>query len=577
MHRLIGREVIRSALSLVRWARSERDNESCFFGRSYRRICRINYMGPPDYGGPQRASCRHFKVVGFDCEWVTEQGKRHPVALLQLCTYDGLCGLFRLGHMKTVPTSLKELLEDETIYKVGVAPKDDAKYLLEDYGVFTRSTFDIRHLVQVCGYSTGGLAALAKAHLGIILDKSWTVRCSNWDAEELTKRQINYAAADAHVAIKILVKLINSYNKKGVMSWLTKSKSFEENWNNFQDIVDKFVDSGFKSSQIIHHNGTKHTKQKKSRYPHAIRSKPLYHNCFLAAPDDELLCTIDNKKAQWYIDKGLADMVCEEPLTVKLRFEPASRMVGDVGKYYQLTKENKCVVCGKANIYIRKNVVPREYRKYFPEIMKEHSSHDVVLLCVECHRRSNIADQAVRIQLAVNCGAKISASSVNGRYIENTDLKKLRSAALALLVHSKKYALPEARRHELEAVIFQHFPEVSQITDELLNDISNSQIRYENPEYESYGLKVVKHYLEKEGGLLKLEQLWREHFLKAMKPQHLPALCCLFVLKEYECGLRMGELSVKCLLCTDDQIKIDWEEEVSLNEEQLKQIGVNWS
>ncbi|GBP04797.1 hypothetical protein EVAR_71226_1 [Eumeta japonica] len=24
-------------------------------GRSYRRICRINYMGPPDYGGSQRA------------------------------------------------------------------------------------------------------------------------------------------------------------------------------------------------------------------------------------------------------------------------------------------------------------------------------------------------------------------------------------------------------------------------------------------------------------------------------------------------------------------------------------------
>ncbi|GBP66292.1 Exonuclease 3'-5' domain-containing protein 2 [Eumeta japonica] len=454
-----------------------------------------------------------------------------------------------MSHTKfDIPSLNVELLEDETIYKVGVAPKDDAKYLLEDYGVFTRSTFDIRHLVQVCGYSTGGLAALAKAHLGIILDKSWTVRCSNWDAEELTKRQINYAAADAHVAIKILVKLINSYNKKGVMSWLTKSKSFEENWNNFQDIVDKFVDSGFKSSQIIHHNGTKHTKQKKSSYPHAIRSKPLYHNCFLAAPDDEVLCAIDNKKAQWYIDKGLADMVCEEPLTIKLRFEPVSRWAGDVAKYYQLTKENKCVVCGKANTYIRKNVVP--------QVMKEFSSHDVVLLCVDCHRNSNIADQAVRTQLALKSGAKILASSVNGRYGENTDLKKLRSAARTLLLHSKSGALPEARRHEFEGVIFQHYPEVSQITDELLKNISNTQSRYKNPEYESYGLKVVKHYLENEGGLLKLEQLWREHFLKAMKPQHLPALWSV--------------------THTEERLRIRWEEG-RLSEEQMKQIGVNWS
>lgn len=54
-----------------------------------------------------------------------------------------------------------------------------------------------------------------------------------------------------------------------------------------------------------------------------------------------------------------------EPLTVRLRFEPAGRSVGDVGRYYQLAKENKCVVCGGENSYIRKNVVPREYRRFF--------------------------------------------------------------------------------------------------------------------------------------------------------------------------------------------------------------------
>ncbi|GBP47352.1 hypothetical protein EVAR_38953_1 [Eumeta japonica] len=29
---------------------------------------------------------------------------------------------------------------------------------------------------------------------------------------------------------------------------------------------------------------------------------------------------------------------------------------------------------------------------------------------------------------------------------------------------------------------------------------------------------------------------------------------CLYDLKEYECGLRMDELSVKCLLYADDQV-----------------------
>lgn len=96
------------------------------------------------------------------------------------------------------------------------------------------------------------------------------------------------------------------------------------------------------------------------------RQKPLYTNCFLEANDGELLCTIDKKKAMWYVNKNLGEIVKEEPLTVRLNFEPAGRAVGQTGKYYQTAKENQCVVCGEAEKYNRKNVVPREYRKNFP-------------------------------------------------------------------------------------------------------------------------------------------------------------------------------------------------------------------
>lgn len=68
----------------------------------------------------------------------------------------------------------------------------------------------------------------------------------------------------------------------------------------------------------------------------------------------------------WYISKNIGEVVQEDPLTVRLKFEPAGRAVGDTGKYYQQVKENQCAVCGDAENYSRKNVVPREYRKYFP-------------------------------------------------------------------------------------------------------------------------------------------------------------------------------------------------------------------
>ena len=38
---------------------------------------------------------------------------------------------------------------------------------------------------------------------------------------------------------------------------------------------------------------------------YSARKKPLYHNCQLQAPDSQLLCTCDESKANWYIDKGL--------------------------------------------------------------------------------------------------------------------------------------------------------------------------------------------------------------------------------------------------------------------------------
>ena len=38
---------------------------------------------------------------------------------------------------------------------------------------------------------------------------------------------------------------------------------------------------------------------------YTARNKPLYHNCQLWAPDGQLLCTCDVKKALWYVEKGL--------------------------------------------------------------------------------------------------------------------------------------------------------------------------------------------------------------------------------------------------------------------------------
>lgn len=68
----------------------------------------------------------------------------------------------------------------------------------------------------------------------------------------------------------------------------------------------------------------------------------------------------------WYVHKNIGEVISESPFTVRLKFEPAGRAVGETGRYYQTAKINQCVVCGAKEKYIRKNIIPREYRKYFP-------------------------------------------------------------------------------------------------------------------------------------------------------------------------------------------------------------------
>lgn len=127
----------------------------------------------------------------------------------------------------------------------------------------------------------------------------------------------------------------------------------------------------------------------------------------MEAPDGEALCTMDKVKAQWYLNKGLATVICEDPLRMRLTFEPSGRAVGGPGQYDLVAKENRCVVCGTTENFSRKFIIPKEYRRFFPIVMKSHSSHDILLLCLDCHRTSHLQDNRLRERLAIECGAPL--------------------------------------------------------------------------------------------------------------------------------------------------------------------------
>ncbi|XP_017270777.1 exonuclease 3'-5' domain-containing protein 2 [Kryptolebias marmoratus] len=494
-----------------------------------------------------------FPVLGLDCEWASVKGRASAVSLLQVATYSGLCVLVRLlafrSGQQLFPHTLMEVLRDTHILKVGVGCYEDGKRLTRDYGLTLTCTVDLRYLAlrqRQTSVSNGlSLKSLAADLLNISLDKSLELRCSDWEADWLTLQQMTYAARDAQVSVALFLRLLGLQSEASPA--FSSGSSFSELVSRCQGLVDvpfrgrgdgddrtsdgerrrrtrkpALCESPESGDQQVP-DPRKNNKRKPLGVGYSARKSPLYDNCFLYAPDGQPLCTCDKKKAKWYLDKGIGVLQSEDPFIVRLLFEPSGRPDSQQD-YYLTAKENLCVVCGKADSYIRKNIVPHEYRRHFPTEMKDHNSHDILLLCTSCHAASNVHDGFLKQQLADEFAAPQGCEE-GVRMLEDSDRRQVRSAARALL--SAGEGLPESRREELQVLIrnFLSMNEEQELTDETLQQAASLETRILNEAYVPHGLKVVQAHAEQGlRGLMDLERRWRQHFLSTMQPRHLPPL-----------------------------------------------------
>ncbi|CAO1397422.1 unnamed protein product [Diamesa hyperborea] len=465
-----------------------------------------------------KTHCLNYPVIGFDAEWVTVNGSRRPVALIQLCSDQGLCALIRLSEIERIPQELRDILENPEIIKTGVGPQSDATMLLQDYSIRMNGTFDLRFLAMQTGTKPEGLAKLSKNVLNVELDKDWRVRCSDWEAVKLSDKQIEYAAKDAQVAIDIFKDLYIKIDSAPTNEEILKFTDI------YSDITFKnkltLLDPSGSPSKSLLKSKKQYNTNKLLKRSFSTRSTPLYDNCQLQAPDGQLLCTCQKKKAEWYLSNNLASHVSDDPFTVRLNFEPAGRAVGDVGKYYQAAKENNCVVCGKSENLIRKNVVPREYRKHFPLVMKDHTSHDVLLLCMHCHQMSNISEIKQRQNLGDKCNAPIH-EPLPDNIEEEIQQREIQKVARAL--HFGNAKIPGKRQEELRIKLQELCPD-KQITTEFIAELAElPRVVRKNEDFVGHG-ELVANYYKKNEGLTALERMWRQHFLDTMKPKYLPEL-----------------------------------------------------
>eukprot|EP00978_Attheya_sp_CCMP212_P049219 scaffold633585_cov63-Attheya_sp.AAC.1 len=294
----------------------------------------------------------------------------------------------------------------------------------------------------------------------------------------------------------------------------------------------------------------KQTRWQQKKQLFAMKS-PMYDNVQMLDKKGELLCTISTKKGRWYVKKGLAAWTDpEESRAIQLNFDVKDRASttttttnndttedttvenkkdGDV--YQKSEKHNVCVACGDAKQYMRHYIVPYAMKKLFPSKYKSHLSHDICILCPNCHvhcereshkRMNFLIEQNQQQQLG---------NEPEPQFIVDPDLYHVRSCALALLRWKDK--LPPNKANVYETTVRSYLTKnnesllsLKRLDEELtasqLQSAIDVEYRIENSKYIPGPQRLLQSL---EGNETKMEAFikdWRQHFLDTAQPRYLP-------------------------------------------------------
>ena len=144
------------------------------------------------------------KVLGFDTETrpAFNKGQSYLPSLLQMAGRK-VVYLFQLSKCG-LTDSIINLLSIDDIIKSGVAINQDLIELQQISNFEPAGFIDLGDIARSKGLPHHGLRGLAAYLLNFRISKSG--RTSNWSANQLTKKQIKYAATDAWLGRELYLK-----------------------------------------------------------------------------------------------------------------------------------------------------------------------------------------------------------------------------------------------------------------------------------------------------------------------------------------------------------------------------------
>jgi len=240
------------------------------------------------------------------------------------------------------------------------------------------------------------------------------------------------------------------------------------------------------------------------------RDNKIYGNCQVYSPKGNLMFLCLEKRVNWYLNKGLAEKISDNPITIKLLFEPKDE--GHHGdEYYLSQKYNRCVKCGTEELssLTRHHIVPYQYIKFMPDEVKKVSAFDIVPICFEHHHYYERFADELKQKLAEEYKAP-----VGGIINRNETLFLAICAAKALawggdgIPYDKKIVMEE----NLKA-----YTKKEHISKEDL-DFLRKKKAVDSRTVITHGEVVISKVTDYQ----EFCEMWREHFFKYLDPKYMP-------------------------------------------------------
>jgi ribonuclease D len=99
--------------------------------------------------------------------------------------------------------TLRALLESPTVLKVGFGLIDDLRRIRTKFAIEPDNVLDLSTALRIDKKHTLGAKTAVARYFGQTLQKSRRITTTNWALPTLTDKQVQYAADDAHVALRI--------------------------------------------------------------------------------------------------------------------------------------------------------------------------------------------------------------------------------------------------------------------------------------------------------------------------------------------------------------------------------------